>query len=89
MPTLTQALFFSISYTPYGDAFPSKGGKVAVFATARKLAQLVYRMLRYGQDYLDEGQEAYEARFQHKRLAGIQMAADQMGYVLVPKSKVG
>jgi len=26
------------------------GGAVAVFATARKLGQLIYRMLRYGQD---------------------------------------
>lgn len=66
----------------------SKGGKVAVFATARKLAQLVYRMLRYGQDYVDQGQDAYEALFQHKRFAGIKKAADQMGYVLVPKTAV-
>lgn len=67
----------------------SKGGKVAVFATARKLAQLVYRMLRYGQDYVDQGQDAYEALFQYKRIAGIKKAADQMGYVLVPKTAVG
>ena len=66
-----------------------KGGKVAVFATARKLAQLVYRMLRYGQDYLDQGQEAYEERFQNNRLAGIKKAAEQMGYVLLLKSEAG
>ena len=33
-----------------------KGYRVAVFATARKLAQLVYRMLRWGQDYVDIGE---------------------------------
>ena len=38
-----------------------KGMKTAVFATARKLAVLVYRMLRFGQDYVDEGEAAYEA----------------------------
>jgi hypothetical protein len=35
-----------------------KGGAVAVFAIARKLATLVYRMLHYGQDYIDVGCEA-------------------------------
>ena len=33
-----------------------KGHSVAVFALARKLADLVYRMLRYGQDYVDIGE---------------------------------
>jgi hypothetical protein len=37
-----------------------KGGAVAVFATARQLARLIYRMLRYGQDYVDIGEKAYE-----------------------------
>src|SRR4029077_2763222 len=36
------------------------GGDVVVFATARKLATLIYRLLRWGQPYLDEGAEAYE-----------------------------
>ena len=35
-----------------------KGGAVAVNATARKLAQLVYRMLRHGPDYTDIGEDA-------------------------------
>ena len=37
------------------------GGDVAVFATARKLATLIYRLLRWGQPYVDEGVEAYES----------------------------
>lgn len=66
-----------------------KAGNVAVFATARKLAQLIYRMLRYGQDYVDIGEEHYEARFQQERLAGIKNAAKSMGYVLVPAESKG
>ena len=31
------------------------GRDVAVFATARKLATIIYRLLRWGQPYLDEG----------------------------------
>ncbi|MBI4873015.1 MAG: IS110 family transposase, partial [Acidobacteria bacterium] len=35
----------------------SKGPGVAVFVTARKLATLVYRLLRFGQAYTHEGQK--------------------------------
>jgi transposase len=61
-----------------------KGGGTAVFATARKLAQYIYRMIRFGQDYVDEGAEAYEARYRIKRLQSITNTAKQMGYILVP-----
>jgi len=61
-----------------------KGADVAVFAMARKLAQLVYRMLRYGQDYVDVGESAYESRFQARRLTGLREAARSMGYCLTP-----
>ena len=40
------------------------GGDIAVFATARKLATLIYRLLRWGQPYVDEGAEAYEKRYE-------------------------
>jgi hypothetical protein len=61
-----------------------KGASVAVFATARKLAQLVYRMVRFGQDYIDVGDTAYELRFQTRRLASLQESAKALGYTLVP-----
>ena len=60
-----------------------RGGAVAVFAIARKLATLVYRMLRYGQDYVDIGEQAYEARF--RRLASLNAAAQSLGYALIEK----
>lgn len=61
-----------------------KGAGVAVFAIARKLAQLVYRMLRYGQDYIDVGEAAYESQFQARRLAGLKESAKSMGFCLTP-----
>jgi transposase len=61
-----------------------KGAAVAVFAIARKQAQLVYRMLRFGQDYIDIGEEAYEQRHRARRLAGLNVAAKSLGYALVP-----
>jgi transposase len=62
----------------------NKSADLAVFAMARRLAQLVYRMLRYGQDYVDAGEQAYELKFRARRLAGLKEAARSLGYVLAP-----
>jgi len=64
-----------------------KGGAVAVFATARKLATYVYRMLRYGQPYVDVGEASYEAAYVQRRLAAAQQTASENGYTLVPVSE--
>jgi transposase len=61
-----------------------KGGDVAVFATARKLATLIYRMLRWGKSYVDEGAEAYEKRYQQARLRRLTTIARELGYHLTP-----
>jgi transposase len=59
-----------------------KGAAVAVFATARQLARLIYRMLRYGQDYVDIGEKAYEKQFQARRLAALHETARSLGFTL-------
>ena len=59
------------------------GADVAVFATARKLAQLIYRLLRWGQPYVDEGAAAYEQRYHEARVKRIAASAKQLGYSLV------
>jgi len=61
---------------------------VAVFATARKLATLIYRMLRWGQPYVDEGAEAYEKRYREARLTSLKDSAGHLGYQLVPKPMI-
>jgi transposase len=82
------ALSLQRSKTALGAAFRRiaryKGGAVAVFAIARKLAQLIYRMLRYGQDYCDIGEEAYELQFTQRRLHALYNTAKSLGYELVP-----
>ena len=60
------------------------GGDIAVFATARKLATLVYRLLRWGQPYVDEGAAAYENRNRQHRIARLAATAKQLGYQLTP-----
>ena len=62
------------------------GGDVAVFATARKLATLIYRLLRWGQPYVDEGAEAYERRYQEMRMTSLRAKASELGYELVQRA---
>jgi hypothetical protein len=60
------------------------GAQVAVFATARKLAQLIYRLLRRGQPYVDEGAAAYDRRYHEARVRRLATTANTLGYKLVP-----
>jgi len=59
------------------------GAPKAITATAHKLACLVYRMLRYGMEYVDQGQEAYEKQYQERVFKNLQRSARAQGYVLV------
>ena len=65
----------------------TKDGSVAVFATARKLATLLYRMLRWGQQYVDIGQQAYEDLYQAARLRRLAATAAQFGYEITKKTE--
>jgi transposase len=58
------------------------GADVAVFATARKLATLIYRLLRWGQPYLDEGVVAFENRHRQVRIQRLTTMAHDLGYQL-------
>jgi hypothetical protein len=61
---------------------------VAVFATARKLAQIIYRLVRYGQAFIDIGAKAYEAQFNNRRLKNYTKALKDMGYKVKPLAAV-
>lgn len=60
-----------------------KNGSVAVFDTARRLAKLIYRMLRFGQDYIDIVERFYEQQYAARRLASVKHAAHSLGFTLV------
>jgi transposase len=62
----------------------NKGGAIAVFSVARKLAQYVFRLLRHGQAYMDIGEAQYEARFQQRRLRALTESAKSLGFTLQP-----
>lgn len=61
-----------------------KGASVAVFATARKLARIIFRMIRYGQQYVDIGAAAYEARFRSKQIKHYTEALKSLGFKVIP-----
>ena len=44
------------------------GPPVATRAMAAKLARLIYRMLRYGMNYVDYGGQCYEAQYRKRQL---------------------
>lgn len=59
------------------------GAPKAITATARKLACLVYRMLRFGMTYVDAGQQIYEERYQEQQRRRLERRAADLGYALV------
>jgi transposase len=60
------------------------GGLGAVKATAHKLACLVYRMLKYGQEYVAQSMEEYEAKMEADVLKALKRRAAAMGFELSP-----
>jgi transposase len=62
------------------------GGSKAIVATARKLAERVYRLLRYGQEYVRQREEAYEQAYQQRLVKSLTKKAASLGYKLVPET---
>lgn len=60
------------------------GGSKAIVATARKIAERVYRLLKYGQEYVRQSEAAYEAAYQERLTKALAKKAASLGYRLVP-----
>lgn len=58
-----------------------------ITAAAHKLAVLVYRMIRFGKDYVDSGQDRYEENFKERTLKQLGRRARDLGFNLVPSSQ--
>jgi transposase len=56
----------------------------AITAMARKLAVLIYRMLKFGTQYVDKGLIHYETQYQQTRLRYLRRQAASLGMTLVP-----
>jgi len=64
------------------------GAPKAITAMAHLLARLVYRMLKFGHDYVDRGIEVYEAKYQHQQLQRIRKQAAALHMQLIPLARV-
>jgi len=58
------------------------GPPVAIKAMAAKLARLVYRMLRFGMDFVDQGAEVYEAKSHEMQVRHLEWKAAKLGFHL-------
>jgi transposase len=51
---------------------------------AHRLARLVYRMLKYAQQYVDEGMEYHDQRYRNQQIQLLLKKAAKLGLQLVP-----
>jgi transposase len=56
------------------------GAPIAIKAMAAKLARLVYRILRYGMKYVDQGAAVYELKHRELQVHQLKWKAAQLGY---------
>jgi transposase len=63
------------------------GAPKAITAMASKLARLIYRMLRFGQEYVDRGTAHYEQRHRQQQIHFLARKAAQHGFALVEIGK--
>ena len=60
------------------------GAERGIVATAHKLAVLIYRLLKFGKDYVDIGEQAYERQYKERAVKNLARKAKQFGFQLVP-----
>jgi transposase len=58
------------------------GAPKAITATARKLACAMYRMLKYGENYRDLGQDFYEKKYKQRMVKNLKKRAQMLGFQL-------
>jgi len=63
------------------------GGAKALVATARKIAERVYRLLKYGENYVRQAMNDYENAYRIKLTKGLAKKAAELGYKLVPNAE--
>jgi len=59
------------------------GAPKAITAMARKLACLFYRLIKHGQQYVDKGNEYYEAKYRDQQIRALAKRAQKLGVQVV------
>ena len=60
------------------------GAPKAITAAAHKLAILIYRLFKHGEDYIEKGLAAYEQAHKERALKNLHRNAKSLGFTLVP-----
>ena len=60
------------------------GAPKGIMAMAHRLARLVYRMLKYGQHYVDKGAEYYQRRNRQQQIELLRKKAARLGLQVTP-----
>jgi transposase len=64
------------------------GAASAITATAHKLARLIYRLLKHGESYVQQGIEAYELKYRQRILHNLKKTAASLGWELTHKQQL-
>jgi transposase len=64
-----------------------KSAPIAVTAIARKLAELYYRLMTKGLDYVEEGIQRYEERYRQQTMRYLKKTAEAFGFSLTPTAQ--
>ena len=52
---------------------------------ANKLARIFYRLLKYGEEYVDKGIQHYEEKYREQQIRFLNKKAAQLGFEIQPK----
>ena len=58
----------------------------AITACAHKLARLIYALMTKGEEYVDQGQAAYEERYKERVIHNLKKRAESLGFELTPST---
>ena len=61
------------------------GAPKAIKAMANKLARIFYRLLKYGEEYVDKGIQHYEEKYREQQIRFLNKKAAQLGFEIQPK----
>jgi transposase len=64
------------------------GAPKAITAMAHKLARLIYRMMRFGTEYVERGMTAYESRYRQQQMKWLVKHAASLNMQVIPLSEV-
>ena len=59
------------------------GAPKARKAMANKLARIAYRMLKYGEKYVDKGKEFYEQKYRQLQIRMLTKRATELGFQVI------